>query len=55
MPKNHATRTEQQSLSAQSQEWQLHCHVGLPQTSTVKGADGTVALKWQLQSACQGP
>ena len=27
MPKNHATRTGQQSPSVQSQGWQLHCHV----------------------------
>ena len=55
MPKNHTTRTEQQSPSVQSKGWKLHCHVGSPQIPAVKGTDGTVALKWQQQFTCRGP
>ena len=38
----------------QSQGGQLPCHVGSPLTPVVEGTDGTVALKWGLQSACHG-
>ena len=40
-------------LCSTSQGWQLHCHVGSPQTPAAKGSDGTVALKWRLQSVIQ--